>query len=223
MLVKICGITRLEDAHAAREYGADMIGFVFAGSRRRIEVSQAARIAREVRGIKKVGVFVDQPLKEVRQIAAQCQLDYIQLSGHEPAEYCRQFNRPVIKAVRVGSGELDREEWDTFPSDWLLFDSFAPGQAGGSGRTFDWAGLKEIARRMSKPFLVAGGLNGANVPEAITLLQPYGVDVSSGVETDGVKDRAKIRDFILSAKTAKAAKEGTHAKPDSRFYPASSR
>ncbi|EGO65819.1 phosphoribosylanthranilate isomerase [Acetonema longum] len=216
MLVKICGITRLEDARAARQYGADMIGFVFADSRRRIEVREAARIAQEVRGIGKAGVFVDQPLEEVRQIAVQCQLDYIQLSGGEPAEYCRQLNRPVIKAVRIGSGEPDREGWESFPADWLLFDSFVPGQAGGSGRTFDWAGLREITRRISKPFLVAGGLNGVNVPEAINILRPYGVDVSSGVETDGVKDQAKIRDFILSAKAAKTAKEGSHANPNCR-------
>ncbi|MDR3588286.1 MAG: phosphoribosylanthranilate isomerase [Negativicutes bacterium] len=199
MLVKICGIMTAEAALAAKRHGADLIGFVFAASRRRIDVAGAAAIARQVSGVGKVGVFVGQPLAEVREIAERCRLDIVQLHGDEPAEYCQAVGRPVIKAIRAGSG-LELAQLAAFPADWLLLDSYLPGQPGGTGVAFDWRQAQAAVAGLGRPFLVAGGLNADNVGEAIRVLRPAGVDVSGGVETDGVKDEEKIRRFVTAAK-----------------------
>ncbi len=201
MLIKICGIRSLADALAAREFGADLIGFVFAASRRQIAVASAASICKSVCGPGKVGVFVNQPLDEVNSIAEQCQLDYIQLHGDESAEYHRSLNRPLIRVVRVGPGfnpaaiEIDTDSW-------LLLDSFVAGQQGGTGIAFDWQSTRRLIGRPRQKFFVAGGLNAVNVTEAIRILRPDGIDVSGGVETDGVKDPEKINRFIAAARSA---------------------
>ena len=201
MLIKICGIRSLEAARTAAESGADLIGFVFADSKRKIDVATAATISAAVKGPGKVGVFVNQPLDEVNSIAEQCQLDYIQLHGDEPAEYRRSLNRPLIRAVRVGPG-FSPAALETEPGSWLLLDSFVAGQRGGSGVAFDWQATHQLIGRPQQKFFVAGGLNAANVADSIRILRPDGVDVSGGVETDGIKDPAKIRQFIAAARAA---------------------
>ena len=205
MLIKICGVRSLVAAQAAKEFGADLIGFVFAASRRQIDVSSASRICKSVAGPGKVGVFVNQPLAEVKAIAEQCPLDYIQLHGDEPAEYRRHLNRPLIRAVRVGPG-FNPASLETDPGSWLLLDSFVTGQQGGTGIPFDWLAASKLIGRSQQKFFVAGGLNAANVAEAIRILLPDGIDVSGGVETDGVKDPEKIHQFIAAARAA----ERTH-------------
>ena len=201
MLIKICGIRSLQAAQAAYESGADLIGFVFAASRRQIDVVTAAKICRSVARPGKVGVFVNQPLDEVNAIAAQCQLDYIQLHGDESAEYRRNLNRPLILAVRVGPN-LNPAALETDAGSWLLLDSLVAGQQGGTGIAFDWQATRKLIGRPRQKFFVAGGLNAANVANAIRILRPDGVDVSGGVETDGIKDPEKIRQFIAAARAA---------------------
>ncbi|NMC33415.1 MAG: phosphoribosylanthranilate isomerase [Veillonellaceae bacterium] len=201
MIVKICGLRSLTAAQTAAQAGTDWIGFVFASSRRRIDPASAALISTSMVGPVKVGVFVNQPLNEVREIADLCRLDYIQLHGEESPDYSRSLNRPVIRACRVDSA-FDPEQWAAYPADYLLFDTFVPGQAGGTGTAFDWREACSRIRQSRQKFLVAGGLTPENVADAIRILNPDGVDVSGGVETAGVKDPDKIRRFIAAARTA---------------------
>jgi len=201
MLIKICGLRTIEAAQTAAESGADLIGFVFADSRRKIDVATAAAISSSVKGPGKVGVFVNQPLSEVLEISDRCRLDYLQLHGEESPDYCRSLNRPVIRACRVGPDFIPAEIAD-YPAEYLLLDSFVPGQPGGTGIPFDWRTVSLRIGRPRQKFLVAGGLTPENVPDAIRILNPDGVDVSGGVETDGVKDSDKIRRFIAAARSA---------------------
>ena len=205
MLIKICGIRSLADAIAARDFGADLIGFVFAASRRQIDVAAAAEICHAVPGTAKVGVFVNQPSIDVNAIAEQCQLDYIQLHGDESAEYRRSLTRPLIQAVRVGP-DFNPSTLETKNDSWLLLDSFVTGQQGGTGVPFDWLATRQLIGRPRQKFFVAGGLNAANINDAIRILRPDGIDVSGGVETEGVKDPEKIHQFIAAARAA----ERTH-------------
>jgi phosphoribosylanthranilate isomerase len=201
MIIKICGIRTFEAAQTAAEYGADLIGFVFAASKRKTDVAMAAAISAAVSGPRKVGVFVNQPLSEVLEIADWCRLDYLQLHGEESPEYCRALNRPVIRACRVGPDFIPAAIAN-YPAEYLLFDSFVPGQAGGTGISFDWQAVSLHAGHFRQKIFVAGGLTPDNVSEAIRILHPGGVDVSGGVETDGNKDPDKIRRFITAARSA---------------------
>jgi phosphoribosylanthranilate isomerase len=201
LTVKICGIQTIDAAQAAQDFGADLIGFVFAESRRKIGVSAAAKISAALTRVGKVGVFLNQPLTEVLEIAERCQLDLVQLHGDESPEYCQKLNRPVIKAFRLDS-DFSPALVQAYNVPWILLDSFVPGQAGGTGVAFDWeAGRKRLGRPKQKVF-VAGGLTPENVAEAIGLLQPDGVDVSGGVEDAGEKSRKKIGRFIAAAQAA---------------------
>ena len=201
MIIKICGIRTLEAAQAAAGHGADLIGFVFADSKRKIDMATAASISAAVKGPGKVGVFVNQPLSAVLEIADRCRLDYLQLHGEEDQDYCRALNRPVIRACRVGPDFTSAAVAD-YPADYLLLDSFVPGQPGGTGIPFDWRAVSLSIGRPTQKFLVAGGLTPENVSEAIHILNPDGVDVSGGVETDGVKNPGKISRFIAAARSA---------------------
>ena len=201
MIIKICGIRTLEAAQAAAGHGADLIGFVFADSKRKIDMATAASISAAVKGPGKVGVFVNQPLSAVLEIADRCRLDYLQLHGEEDQDYCRALNRPVIRACRVGPDFTSAAVAD-YPADYLLLDSFVPGQPGGTGIPFDWRSVSLYIGRPRQKVLVAGGLTPENISEAIRILNPDGVDVSGGVETDGVKDPDKIRRFIAAARSA---------------------
>jgi len=205
--VKICGIGSEEPALAAAQNGADFIGLVFAESPRQITPARARKIVAALKEsgatAQTVGVFVNAPAARVSKIAASCGLDWVQLSGDEPWEYCRQLARPVIKVVRIsrnnGTETVCRDL--AYGGDLLgkqphlfLLDASVASRYGGTGRTFDWDLARPIAARF--PVIIAGGLRPANVAAAIEIISPWGVDVSSGVETKGVKDLKKIRDFI---------------------------
>lgn len=194
MLVKICGITTSETAEAAAAAGADFIGFVFAASRRKITPERAKMIARSLSSsVKTVGVFVNETVEQMVNIAEYVGLDYLQLHGDEGEAVSKQLPRPVIKAFSVKDKSI--KNIMNYPCDYYLIDS--PG--GGTGKSFDWKLLDKFNLDASK-LILAGGLNPENVQEAIRVVKPAGVDVSSGVETNGAKDIKKIKQFIHAAK-----------------------
>jgi phosphoribosylanthranilate isomerase len=201
--VKICGITRVEDAQAAVEAGADALGFVFfPPSPRYVAPQRAAQIIRRLPPfVITVGLFVDVPLDTVHDIAARCRLDRIQLHGGESPEFCAQVKQPVIKAFRV----KDAQSLTPLPAYQVaayLLDTYVEGALpGGTGASFAW----ELAAQAKPygPVILAGGLTPENVEAAITQIRPYGVDVSSGVERQpGIKDHHKVEAFIRRAKAA---------------------
>ncbi len=200
MKVKMCGMKSVAAARAARDAGADYIGFIFAaGSGRYVAPTDARDICAAVDGVRKVGVFVDVPMDAVNEIAARCGLDYIQLHGHETAADARRANRPVIKAYRYGD-DFDADAANDYPAEIILVDSYAPGAAGGTGTAFGWqAAAREIAR-VRKPVLIAGGLTAANVGVAIEIFHPFGVDVSGGLEERGEKSAEKIEAFMRAVR-----------------------
>ncbi|MCL6447194.1 MAG: phosphoribosylanthranilate isomerase [Armatimonadetes bacterium] len=198
--VKICGIRDLETALFAARAGADALGFVFAPGRRQVAPVQAKAIIRALPpGIVKIGVFVDAPLHEVQEIARFCGLDAVQLHGSESPRYCRLAGLPVIKAFRVGAGDLTGAV-GSYDAAAILLDTYVPGRAGGTGKSFDWRLAGKLKLNYAGRIILAGGLNAQNVQEAIRIARPDGVDVSSGVETNGRKDREKIKEFIKKAK-----------------------
>jgi len=203
--VKICGIRTEAEALMAAEAGADAIGMIFAPARRQIDATQARRIAAALPPfVTKVGVFVNEPLDRVRALADTIRLDAVQLHGDETPEDCatvREWGVTVIRAIQV-AGPLDVASLRALPVDAVLLDTYRPGVRGGTGETFDWAHAVPLARLM--PVILSGGLRAEFVGDGVTLVRPYGVDVSSGVETDGRKDPAKIRAFVAAARTAAA-------------------
>ena len=201
--VKICGITNVDDALAAVEAGADALGFMFyAPSPRAVRPGPVAEIIRALPPfIGKVGVFVNPSEEEVLHAIATCGLDAVQFHGHEAPEFCARFGVKVIKAFRV----QDEESLQALPAyqvgAWLL-DSFVPGQFGGTGAQFNWD-LALAAKKLGRPVILAGGLTPDNAAEAARRVQPFALDVSSGVEAaPGRKDAAKVRAFIRAAKGA---------------------
>jgi phosphoribosylanthranilate isomerase len=201
--VKICGITRWEDAQAAVAAGADALGFVFArNSPRFIPREAAAAIIRRLPPfIATVGVFVDMPLEELLDHIACCGLDTAQLHGGESPDFCGRIAVKTIKAFRI-QDETSLVPLPRFETSAWLLDSYVPGQLGGTGATFRWP-LAVQAVAMGRPVILAGGLTPENIAEAVKSVRPYGVDVSSGVESaPGRKDREKMRAFLAAAKTA---------------------
>jgi phosphoribosylanthranilate isomerase len=202
--VKICGITRLEDALAAVRLGADALGFNFwPGSRRFIAPAEAQRIVRALPPlVTAVGVFVDPSHDEAVAAAAVSGVQVLQLHGDEPPELCRSFHLPVLKALRVAGPEA-LEALDRYAGvAGFLLDAASPGY-GGSGRTFDWALGRAAAARAT--VLLAGGLHPGNVAEAVREVRPFAVDVASGVEAaPGVKDHELMARFIRAAKEPQA-------------------
>ncbi len=197
MFVKICGITSLETAKVAQNAGADFIGFVFAPSKRRISPAKAAEITNQLTPpLKKVGVFVNESLENIKLIAKLVGLDYIQLHGDEPEQLAKQIPYPIIKAFSID--QVDPQLIRRYPCDYLLIDSPGETYRGGSGNTFNWEKLDELTIDRRK-LIVAGGLHADNIKQAIETVRPIGVDVSSGVETNGVKDHKKIEQFIQQA------------------------
>jgi len=198
--VKICGITNLEDALAAVDYGADALGFVFyKGSPRYISPSDAREIIMQLPPfITTVGVFVDEPTEEIERIMRHASLDIAQLHGHEPPEAC-VLTRRVIKAIRVK--ELsDLEPLKRYRVSAFLLDTYTPESLGGTGQIFNWD-IAVAAKQFGKVIL-AGGLNPENIEKAIRWVRPYAVDVSSGIEEDkGKKDLRRMRLFIERAKS----------------------
>lgn len=202
--VKICGMTNVEDALAAVEAGADAIGFVFHhASPRRITSDVVKRIVKQLPPfVLPVGVFVNEDIKVVRDLMDDCGLAIAQLHGDEAAAYCDLLGRPVLKAIRLKDrgSLLALAEYIGRPRvRGLVLDAFSAVSYGGTGQVTDWGLAAEAAK--SAPVILAGGLTPENVAEAIQKVRPYGVDVSSGVESrPGKKDHAKIRAFIKAAK-----------------------
>ncbi|MCD6533489.1 MAG: phosphoribosylanthranilate isomerase [Deltaproteobacteria bacterium] len=209
--IKICGLTRRQDVLSAGELGADLLGFVFAKSPRRISPERMVEISAGLpEGVLKVGVFVDAPLAEIQDVAAFCALDVLQLHGSEDLDYCRALESyKLLKVFRLGVGRTLPE--DILPEGsvdffWAtLFDTWLSDMAGGGGKVFDW---RQVLPWSGSRFFLAGGLNPENVGAAIEMTRPFGVDVSSGVESSpGIKDLAKMRKFIEAVKTAEKSGE----------------
>jgi len=204
--VKICGVTSVEEALAAVEAGADALGLNFyPPSPRALDLSTAQAICRALPPfVVRVGVFVDQPAAKMMEVAATCGLDCLQLHGAEPPETGEVLRpRRVIKAFRLRTEEDLERLWPYVGAvDAFLLDAYVPGQPGGTGQTFDWALAVEAQQRFpAVPVILAGGLTPENVARAVRQVQPYAVDVASGVERPpGRKDPAKMRAFVRRAK-----------------------
>jgi|TARA_R110000796_G_scaffold252388_4_gene386497 phosphoribosylanthranilate isomerase len=199
--IKICGITRVEDALAAAAAGADAIGLVFyAPSPRAVSAEQARQIISALPPfVTSVGLFVNASAQEVRAVLAEVPLDVLQFHGDEPADFCKQFGRPYLKALRVRAGD----DLNALAAQWpdacgILLDSYKAGVPGGTGEIFDWS---LIPTERSWPLVLAGGLAAENVADAITRAAPWAVDVSGGVEqAKGIKDADKINSFVREVK-----------------------
>lgn len=199
--IKICGITREQDALAAAAAGADAIGLVFyPPSPRAVDAGQAARIVAALPPfVTTVGLFVDAEPAAVRAVLAEVPLDLLQFHGEESDDYCRQFGRPYLKAVRVRSADQLQDVAAKWPgAAGILLDSYKPGVPGGTGEVFDW---RLVPRERDWNLVLAGGLVASNVRQAIDEMQPWAVDVSGGVEAaKGIKDVAKINAFVQEVK-----------------------
>ena len=199
--IKICGITREQDALAAAAAGSDAIGLVFyPPSPRAVDAGQAARIVAALPPfVTTVGLFVDAEPAAVRAVLAEVPLDLLQFHGEESDDYCRQFGRPYLKAVRVRSADQLQDVAAQWPgAAGILLDSYKPGVPGGTGEVFDW---RLVPRERDWNLVLAGGLVASNVRQAIDEMQPWAVDVSGGVEAaKGIKDVAKINAFVQEVK-----------------------
>lgn len=206
--VKICGISNEEAGRAALEAGADYLGFVFyPNSIRLVTVERATELVKGLRnafpqGWQAVGVFVNEPIEFVRRVTAEAGLDVVQLNGEEDADYVRKVGHPVIKAVRIGGAASGQTVVPAeFGAERLLVDASVPGRYGGTGVIYDWTEVRPIV----EAGFLAGGLTPDNIGEAIRASTPWGVDVSSGVEVDGVKSPDLIRAFLAAVRAADAA------------------
>jgi phosphoribosylanthranilate isomerase len=215
--IKICGLIDIDSALAAARARADFLGLVFAPSRHQVSLEKAREI---VVSIKKsearssiVGVFVNLPAREVNYLAETCRLDWVQLSGNESWEYCREIKYPIIKAIHIYAeskiAEILRvidKGYSVLEDDRIIFllDSADQNACGGTGKRFNWTLAREISARF--PVIIAGGLTPDNVGQLINQAPIWGVDVSSGVETEGKKDAQKIRDFINNVRSLSGEK-----------------
>ncbi|MGQ9546166.1 MAG: phosphoribosylanthranilate isomerase [Dehalococcoidia bacterium] len=210
--VKICGIKDKSHAMTAVEAGADFIGLVFAPSPRQISPAQAREIAGCVKKssntTKIVGVFVNAPTSQVNEVANFCALDWVQLSGDESWEYCHELKKAIIKVIHISSGKKADEiladierGYELLPEKELvcLLDSRVEGAYGGTGQVFDWQLARGVSVRF--PVMIAGGLTAANVGQLIRAVKPWGVDVSTGVESNGLKDASKIKAFVKAVRS----------------------
>ncbi len=214
-IIKLCGIRTPADARAAAAAGADLIGLVFAPSKRQVTLSIARAIVQSLDGLPArplvVGLFVNVPATEVLRLAEAVPLDLIQLCGDEPAAYLDGLDRPVLRSLRLGPGTsraqvcaLVRTYFERpRPPRALVVDAHVPGHYGGTGTLADWELARELATEF--PVILAGGLHPGNVVRAIEVARPVGVDVSSGIESDGRKDPIKMRVFVESARAAFAS------------------
>lgn len=215
--VKVCGITEVEHALTAAEAGTDFIGLVFAPSRRRVTLDKARQIVQAVKRPKDkpevVGVFVNLPAAEVNRIADELPLDRVQLSGDEDWGYCLSIERPIIKTIHISDELTGGDIMPILEPGFrllaprrlvILLDTGVEGIYGGSGQAFDWLLAWEVSARF--PVIVAGGLTPENVARAVRIIKPWGVDASSGLESDGIKDNDKIRRFIQAVRREDGAK-----------------
>jgi phosphoribosylanthranilate isomerase len=203
--VKICGLTNLNDAMDAVELGADFLGFNFyPGSPRYVKPEDAGKIIEEIpSNVPKVGVFVNEDLQSVLDLAIELDLDYLQFHGDEPPESLNALGRPWFKAFRLGKEE-DLKPIPLYQCDWILVDAYSEKAYGGTGLTAHWDLVRE-AKKFNKKIILAGGLKPENIATAVAAVQPFMVDVASGVEAaPGVKDRHKVEEFIQKAKAFNA-------------------
>jgi phosphoribosylanthranilate isomerase len=200
--IKICGITNLDDALAAVDFGADALGFNFyKKSPRHIEPQRAAEIIAQLPPfVVPVGIFVNEREEKIREIVSLACIQGIQLHGDETPEFCQRFGSRVIKAFQIKNKE-SLEHMSHYRVSAYLLDSYKEGMRGGTGETFDWH-LAVVAKTFGR-IVLAGGLNPNNVAEAVKLVQPYGIDVAGGVEREkGIKDHVKLKTFITEARRA---------------------
>ena len=213
--VKICGLSEVEHALAAGRAGASFLGLIFAPSRRLVSPSRALEIVEAVQSLKKrpvvVGVFVNLPVQEVNQVAAHCRLDWVQLSGDETWHYSQEIEKPIIKVIHVSGGQKAERILSEIEAGYqllpekefiCLLDSSVRGFYGGTGQAFDWQLAEEAMAQF--PVMIAGGLTPANVGQLVRRIRPWGVDVSTGVESNGQKDLSKIKAFIQAVRRAEA-------------------
>lgn len=205
MRIKMCGLRRPDEIIYANECLPDYIGFVFAESRRKVSGEEAKKLGEQLDpSIKKVGVFVNEPLRSLISISEEAGLDIIQLHGDEGEEYIKEVKhetgKELWKAVRVRMVK-DIQEAQRLPADKLLLDSFSEESYGGTGKVMDFAVLDQADIR--KPYFIAGGLTVENLPEILKKAEPYGIDISSGIETEGVKDREKMLKVIQCVRGGK--------------------
>jgi phosphoribosylanthranilate isomerase len=198
--IKICGITNANDALRAADLGADALGFIFyKGSKRYIEPRDAGRIISSLPPfVSSVGVFVNQSIEEIKEAARVSGIDTVQLHGDETPEFCGMLPYRLIKAVRVKDA-VNIAEVELYPVRAILFDKHTDEMYGGTGSSFDWGMLEGL--EISKKVILSGGLTPENVSRAVSLVKPYGVDVSTGVEdTPGKKNHTKMKKFIEAVK-----------------------
>lgn len=195
MKIKICGIRDLAAAEAVAK-GADFMGFIMCDRfRRYIPPEQVKEICTAVTRCKKVGVYVDQDAEYVNETAEFCGLDYVQLHGHESAEYARQIKKPIIKAFRYGD-DFTVEVANGYPAEIILVDSYSKNKVGGTGIAFAWREAAAEIRKVRKPCMIAGGIKATTVQAAKKIFKPYGVDASGSMEIDGNKSPELIAEFL---------------------------
>ena len=219
--IKICGLTREADIDIVNELRPDYVGFVFAKSKRQVSRVQALALkARLNPEIKAVGVFVNEAVETVAGIANEATIDLIQLHGDEDAEYCQSLRAltkaPLIKAVRV-KDEKSLDGIEAYDCDYYLFDTHSDKEYGGTGKAFDQSVL--LSKDFNKPFFIAGGLDAANVAVTIKNTEPYGVDVSGGVETAGYKDYDKVKIFIQQGRAGTKMTKGRYGVHGGQYLP----
>lgn len=203
--IKICGITRFEDARVAANLGVDALGFIFfKKSPRYIAPEEAAKIIRQLPPfISRVGVFVNEELPSILEIAQIAGIDTLQLHGTESPDFCDQSPLPVLKTFSV-KPDMNFSILDTYKTAGFLLDTWNSNMYGGSGKTFDWTIAKNICARFNN-VVIAGGLGASNIEEALDMVHPYGIDISSGVEImPGVKNPHKMRDVVKIVKNWKS-------------------
>lgn len=199
--IKICGIINVEDALKATDLGADALGFVFyEKSPRKIAKEKAKEIIDSLpKEIVKVGLFVDELEEKVSEITSYCDFDILQFHGDETPDYCKKFPQKIIKAFRIKNKE-SLANIPKYEVDYYLLDAYSEVAPGGTGRTFNWDLARE-AKKFGRPIILSGGLNPKNIVEALKKVSPFGVDVSSGVESSpGKKDHRKLKEFITKVR-----------------------